>query len=77
MEKIEPPKPKANAGRKRGEPQKRTLSLETKAKISARQVLKEQNKKIAKAQSKIVNAQKRKETVHKVDNALKGKNSIR
>ena len=75
MEKIEPPKPKANAGRKRGEPQKRTLSLETKAKISARQVLKEQNKKIAKAQSKIVNAQKRKETVHKVDNALKGKNS--
>ena len=40
MEKIEPPKPKANAGRKRGEPQKRTLSLETKAKISARQVLK-------------------------------------
>ena len=75
MEKIEPPKPKANAGRKRGKPQKRTLSLETKAKISARQVLKEQNKKIAKAQSKIVNAQKRKETVHKVDNALKGKNS--
>ena len=73
MEKIEPPKSKANSGRKRGEPQ--SHSVEVKAKLSAQRSLRHQTKKIAQIQSKLTNERLKKETILKTDNALKGKTS--
>jgi len=70
MSEIEPPKPKSNTGRKRG-----SLSIEEKAKISARQSLKEQKKKIDKTKSELVNARKKRDAIIKTSNALEGKKS--
>jgi len=70
MSEIEPPKPKSNTGRKRG-----SLSVEEKAKISARQSLKEQKKKIDKTKSELVNARKKRDAIIKTSNALEGKKS--
>ena len=70
MSEIQPPKPKSNTGRKRG-----SLSLEEKAKISARQSLKEQKKKIDKTKSELVNARKKRDAIIKTSNALEGKKS--
>ena len=70
MSKIEPPKPKSNTGRKRG-----SFSVEEKAKISARQSLKEQKKKIDKTKSELVNARKKRDAIIKTSNALEGKKS--
>ena len=76
MEELKPPKPKANLGRKRGEKQgTRNYSSAVKAKISAQQTLREQNKKIVKAQNEFHNAKKKKENILKADDALKGKDS--
>ena len=76
MEDIAPPKPKTNLGRKRGQDQgKRNYSIETKAKIAARRVVKEQQNKITKAQQIISSAKIKKERIIKTDNALKGKES--
>jgi len=53
MEELNPPKPKANLGRKRGEPQgTRNYSTAVKAKISAQRTIREQNKKIIKGKFK-------------------------
>ena len=70
MSEIEPPKPKSNTGRKRG-----SFSVEEKAKISARQSLKEQKKKIDKTKSELVNARKKRDAIIKTSNALEGKKS--
>ena len=70
MSEIEPPKPKSSTGRKRG-----SLSVEEKAKISARQSLKEQKKKIDKTKSELVNARKKRDAIIKTSNALEGKKS--
>jgi hypothetical protein len=70
MSEIEPPKPKSSTGRKRG-----SLSIEEKAKISARQSLKEQKKKIDKTKSELVNARKKRDAIIKTSNALEGKKS--
>ena len=76
MEELKPPKPKANLGRKRGEPQgTRNYSTAVKAKISAQRTIREQNKKIIKAQNEFHNAKKKKENILKTDEALKGKDS--
>ena len=76
MEELKPPKPKANLGRKRGEPQgTRNYSTAVKAKISAQRTIREQNKKIIKAQNEFHNAKKKKENILKTDGALKGKDS--
>ena len=76
MEELNPPKPKANLGRKRGEPQgTRNYSTAVKAKISAQRTIREQNKKIIKAQNEFHNAKKKKENILKTDEALKGKDS--
>ena len=76
MEELKPPKPRANLGRKRGETQgTRNYSTAVKAKISAQKTLREQNKKITKAQTEFHNAKKKKENILKTDNALKGKDS--
>ena len=76
MEELKPPKPKANLGRKRGKPQgTRNFSSAVKAKISAQRTLREQNKKIIKAQTEFHNAKKKKENLLKADDALKGKES--
>jgi len=76
MEELQPPKPRANLGRKRGEPQgKRNYSVAIKAKISAQRTLREQNKKIENAQNKFHTAKRKKENILKTDDALKGKNS--
>ena len=76
MEELQPPKPRANLGRKRGEPQeKRNYSIAVKAKISAQRTLREQNKKIENAQNKFHTAKRKKENILKTDDALKGKNS--
>jgi len=70
MSEIEPPKPKSSTGRKRG-----SLSVAEKAKISARQSLKEQKKKIDKTKSELVNARKKRDAIIKTSNALEGKKS--
>ena len=70
MSEIEPPKPKSSTGRKRG-----NLSVAEKAKISARQSLKEQKKKIDKTKSELVNARKKRDAIIKTSNALEGKKS--
>ena len=76
MEELKPPKPRANLGRKRGETQgTRNYSTAVKAKISAQKTLREQNKKITRAQTEFHNAKKKKENILKTDNALKGKDS--
>ena len=76
MEELKPPKPKANLGRKRGEAQgTKKYSTAVKAKISAQRTIREQNKKITKAQTEFHNAKKKKESLLKADNALKGKKS--
>ena len=76
MEELKPPKPRANLGRKRGESQgTRNYSTAVKAKISAQRTIREQNKKIAKAQNEFHNAKKKKENILKTDGALKGKDS--
>ena len=76
MEELKPPKPRANLGRKRGESQgTRNYSTAVKAKISAQRTLREQNKKITKAQNEFHNAKKKKENILKTDDALKGKES--
>jgi len=72
MDNIEPPKPKANTGRKRGVKQTRVLSIATKAKNAAKRVIKTQNNKIKKAQQLIHHAKAKKENVLKTDSALKG-----
>ena len=76
MEELKPPKPKANLGRKRGEAQgTKKYSTAVKAKISAQRTIREQNKKITKAQTEFHNAKKKKESLLKADDALKGKKS--
>ena len=76
MEELKPPKPKANLGRKRGEAQgTKKYSTAVKAKISAQRTIREQNKKITKAQTEFHNAKRKKENLLKVDDALKGKES--
>jgi len=76
MEELKPPKPKANLGRKRGEAQgTKKYSTAVKAKISAQRTIREQNKKITKAQTEFHNAKRKKESLLKVDDALKGKES--
>ena len=72
MDNIEPPKPKSNLGRKRGEKQQRNLSLKVKAKYTAKKVIKTQNEKIKKARQLIENAKVKKENILKTDAALKG-----
>tara|TARA_B100000963_G_scaffold282514_1_gene251149 strand:+ start:995 stop:2638 length:1644 start_codon:yes stop_codon:yes gene_type:complete len=76
MADIEPPKPRKNLGRKRGVQQApRVLSVESKARASAKRVLKTQEKKIQKASVDLHYAKKKKEQILKTDNALKGKDS--
>ena len=76
MADIEPPKPRKNLGRKRGVKQApRVLSVESKARASAKRVLKTQEKKIQKASVELHYAKKKKEQILKTDNALKGKES--
>ena len=61
MEELKPPKPKANLGRKRGKPQgTRNFGSAVKAKISAQRTIREQNKKITKAQTEFHNAKRKK-----------------
>ena len=76
MADIEPPKPRKNLGRKRGvEQAPRVLSVESKARASAKRVIKKQDDKIKKATNDFHNAKKRKERILKTDDALKGKDS--
>ena len=73
MDDIEPPKPRANLGRKKGVKQEpRILSVKTKAKLAAKRVIKTQDDAIKKAQQKIYNAKAKKENILKTDEALKG-----
>ena len=76
MADIEPPKPRKNLGRKRGVKQApRVLSVKSKARASAKRVIKKQDDKIKKATNDLHNAKKRKERILKTDDALKGKDS--
>ena len=70
MADIEPPKPKTNSGRKRGD---RHFTLAEKAKLAARLSLRKQQKKIIKASNDLSNAKVKRDTILKADNALKGK----
>ena len=70
MADIEPPKPKTNSGRKRGD---RHFTLAEKAKLAARHSLRKQQKKIIKASNDLSNAKVKRDTILKADNALKGK----
>ena len=73
MDNIEPPKPKKNLGRKRGVKQEpRVLSVETKARLAAKRVIKKQDEKIKKATQQLHTAKAKKEHVLKTDSALKG-----
>ena len=64
MADIEPPKPRKNLGRKRGvEQAPRVLSVESKARASAKRVLKTQEKKIQKASVDLHYAKKKKEQI--------------
>ena len=66
MADIEPPKPRKNLGRKRGVKQApRVLSVESKARASAKRVIKKQDDKIKKATNDLHNAKKRKERILK------------
>jgi len=76
MDEIEPPKPRANLGRKRGVKQEpKILSVKVKARITANKVIKTQDEKIKKATHQLHTARAKKERILKTDNALKGKDS--
>ena len=76
MDNIEPPKPKKNLGRKRGVKQEpRVLSVEVKARLAAKRVIKKQDEKIKKATQQLHTAKAKKEHVLKTDSALKGTSS--
>ena len=61
MDNIEPPKPKKNLGRKRGVKQEpRVLSVEVKARLAAKRVIKKQDEKIKKATQQLQTAKAKK-----------------